>query len=256
MIMLHKNHLTLLSTILFSVVVWAQDGEINNLVDGVRQGFWRLEGKNGKIDEGNYVDGKKDGKWKCLSMAGTLKSVVTYNAGKPQGEAIFYDDNGNETEHGYWNVDHWEGSYVRYHTNGNKACEFTYDEKGRRNGEQKYFHENGKIMYDGNWVGGKIHGTLTAYDKEGRKVLERNYNDNGKFVSAVETPLSNISNDGEPRLFTGTGNYTLYNLNGKIERKGDFVKGQLIDGEHYVYDANGNLNYIEVYSNGKMIKKK
>jgi len=109
-----------------------QEGEINNLVDGVRQGFWRLEGKNGKVDEGYYVDGKKDGKWKSLSVNGNVRSIITYNAGKPQGEAIFYDESGKETEHGYWNVDHWEGSYIRYHVNGNKACEFTYDEKGRR----------------------------------------------------------------------------------------------------------------------------
>ena len=232
-----------------------QEGEINNLVDGVRQGFWRLEGKNGKVDEGYYVDGKKDGKWKSLSVNGNVRSIITYNAGKPQGEAIFYDESGKETEHGYWNVDHWEGSYIRYHVNGNKACEFTYDEKGRRNGEQKYFHENGVIMYDGTWTNGKINGVIAIYDTEGHKILERNYNEEGKFISTVEMPVAN-TNSAEPRIFNGTGNYTLYNVNGKIERKGNFVKGKIIDGERYVYDGNGNLDYIEVYADGQVKKRK
>ncbi len=235
-----------------------QETEINSVVNGVRQGFWRLEGKNGKVDEGYYVDGKKDGKWKGLSANGAVMSIITYNAGKPQGEAIFYDENGKETEHGYWNIDHWEGNYVRYHANGNKACEFIYDGKGRRNGPQKYFHENGKVMYDGNWENGKIKGVLTAYDDQGRKVLERNYNDEGKFVSAVETPITQGGTKGnaELRKFTGTGAYTLFNINGKIDRKGNFVKGELIDGERYVYDEDGNLSYIEIYADGKVKGKK
>lgn len=248
-----------LSIILFAVaatysnVAYAQD-EQNQLVNGVRQGFWRIEGKNGKIDEGNYTDGKKEGEWRSLSLDGSLKSIVTYEGGKPHGPAVFYDVNGVETERGFWNIDHWEGNYVRFHPNGQKACEFTYDDRGRREGKQIYYHDNGAVMYEGSWSEGKIRGILTAYDKDGHKILERNYNDEGKFESAVAIPINAAA--PPPRTFNGTGVYTLYNTNGKIERKGTFNKGDLIDGEVYIYKEDGTLNYIEVYSNGEVVKRK
>lgn len=228
--------------------------ETNKVVDGLRQGFWHIEGNNGKVDEGYYVDGKKHGKWKSLTIDGKVKSIVTYDTGKPRGEAIFYDLNGIETEHGFWNVDHWEGNYVRFHPNGQKACEFNYDNKGRRQGKQLYFHDNGAVMYEGNWQEGKIHGTLTAYDNQGHKILERNYNNEGKFESAIAVPIN--ASAPPPRTFTGTGTYTLYNMNGKVDRKGNFVKGDLIDGERYVYREDGSLNYIEVYKDGEVTKRK
>ncbi|MCQ2227066.1 MAG: hypothetical protein MJZ01_04035 [Bacteroidales bacterium] len=239
--------------------MWAQQSASeapNKLVDGVRQGKWRVEGKQGKIDEGSYVDGKKDGVWISYGMEGEVRSKITYIAGKARGEAVFYDDKGTVTEQGYWNVDHWEGEYTRYNSNGGKACQFVYDNKGRRQGRQIYYHENGKVMYDGVWDAGKIKGVLTAYDDAGHKILERNYGEDGKFVSAVEITVES-SESSTPRIFTGTGNFTLFNAKGKVERKGEFVKGELKNGERYVYKSDGvTLNYIEVYSNGEMVRKK
>ena len=134
-------------------IIMAQNDETNRVVDGLREGYWRIEGKNGKLEEGNYKSGKKDGEWKTTNASGQLKSVITFVNGEAIGKAIFYFDDGKVMEEGYWNIDHWEGSYERYHENGNKACQFTYDNRGRRQGQQLYFHENGKVMYDGQIYG-------------------------------------------------------------------------------------------------------
>jgi len=230
-----------------------EQGETNQIINGVRQGFWRVEGRNGKVDEGNYTDGKKNGLWISYGLDGGIRSKITYAMGKTQGPAEMYDANGVLTESGIWNVDHWEGNYVRYNYNGGKACEFFYDDRGRRQGKQIYYHENGKVMYEGVWNEGKITGILTAYDDNGHKILERNYGTDGKFVSAVEIPVN--ATEAPPRKFTGTGTYTLYNLKGKVDQKGEFVKGELVNGEKYVYKEDGTLQYREVYVNGEFTKR-
>ena len=251
-----RKVLTILCALTLSLqgYVFAQEqASENQVVDGVRQGFWRVEGKNGKIDEGNYVDGKKDGVWTSYGLGGGIRSIITYSAGKPKGPASFYDANGVLTEQGYWNVDHWEGKYVRYNSDGKKACDFYYDEKGHRQGRQVYYHSNGNIMYEGEWNEGKIKGILTAYDDKGHKIMERNYDEDGKFSSAVEISVDATAEP--PRTFTGTGVYTLYNSDGTIDQKGDFIKGELKNGEHYVY-KDGKLVYIEIYVNGEFSKRK
>ncbi|MBP5366726.1 MAG: hypothetical protein J6Y82_12545 [Bacteroidales bacterium] len=228
--------------------------EINRETDGVREGFWRIEGINGKVEEGNYAAGKKVGIWKTTKN-GIIQSEVTFTDGQAIGEATIYFPDGTLMEKGYWNIDHWEGGYDRYHENGKKACQFTYDKRGRREGRQLYFHENGKVLYDGEWKGGKIVGTLSMFNDQGQKVLERNYSESGKFEGATEIQVSaakaNVSAE-----FTGTGNFTLYNLKGKVERKGYFRQGKLIDGEMYIYNASGTLQRTDVYKNGELKSSK
>lgn len=228
----------------------------NEVVGGIRQGLWRVERANGKIDEGIYVDGKKEGEWKVFNSDGSLRSITTYVNGVPKGKASIYGDSGALLEEGYWNVGHWEGEYTRYYETGVPACKFNYDKAGRRAGEQMYYHSNGEVMYKGNWLGGRIVGTLEAYDMNGNKILERNYDADGKFTTSVEITVDAKSTE-LPRVFTGTGNFTLYNTKDPtlIDQKGYFVKGVLMDGEKYVYKEDGvTLDHIVVYAGGKVVK--
>lgn len=244
----------ILLLILFLSPVLVQADEINNIIDGKRDGFWRIEGKNGKVEEGNYTAGNKTGIWKTTNKDGIVICEITFTNGEAIGEATMYFNNGSIMEKGFWNIDHWEGSYERYHETGKKACQFTYDNRGRREGRQLYFHENGKVLYDGEWKGGKIIGALSVFNNEGQKVMERVYDESGKFQGSSDAQLPPAQNSYDN--FTGTGNFTLFNLNGKVERKGDFNNGKLINGERYVYDDKGKLKYTEVYRNGEMIGKK
>lgn len=227
--------------------------ELNTTIDGVRQGQWRIEGKNGQVKEGQYADGKQVGLWRIYDKDGVLKSEVTYTDGDPIGPATFYFASGNVMEKGTWNMDHWEGDYERYHENGNKACDFTYDNRGRRQGEQIYYHENGNVQYKGSWTAGKIVGALSVYDEQGRKTMERNYSEDGKFQSTNEASTP-PSGQKAYENFRGTGMYTLYNLDGTIDRKGQFENGVLIEGTHCVYDEKGKLLYTERVVGGKVQK--
>lgn len=233
----------------------AQTNEINQVIDGLREGYWRIEGKNGKTEEGNYTNGKKDGEWKTTNANGQLKNIITYVKGEAIGKAIFYFDDGKVMEEGYWNIDHWEGAYGRYHENGNKACQFNYDNRGRRQGQQLYFHENGKVMYDGVWFQGKINGTLSVYNDKGQKTMERIYDESGKFQGSEDIVPTTQPVDPYAE-FKGTGKFTLFNIDGTVGRKGQFVNGELIDGEIYIYNESGKKIRTDVYKGGKKIGSK
>ena len=230
-----------------------QDNNKNQTVNGVRQGHWVIETRSGKLEEGEYVDGKKDGEWTTTAKNGTVRSRVTFDHGVARGRAVYYFDSGSVMEEGVWNIDHWEGDYVRYYENGNKACEFNFDATGKRAGTQVYYHENGNKMYEGDWRNGKAKGTLTIYDEDGRKSSERHYDDNGIFQGNQKVADSQETME-TVKKFKRTGTYTVFNKEGRMVRRGEFVNGEFKNGEEYEYDANGKIIREKHYKNGVMTK--
>ncbi len=248
---MHKTAAIIILSIIASTTLLAQD-PTNQMVDGKRHGFWRTEWKNGNVGEGNYNHGKQEGVWKTFDKNGNLISTITYENGHPHGEAVFYFTDGKVREQGFWNVDHWEGEYIRNHENGKPARRASYDDQGRAEGRQFYYHENGKLLYDGVWKAGKITGVLAVYNEQGKKVMERNYDDNGKFQNTATGSAMLPPKKAEE--FKGTGNYTLFNEDGTTDKKGYFEEGKLIDGTRYVYNADGSLLRTETVRNGVTTK--
>lgn len=250
------RYITLIVALLLGLSSFAQSDsdQLNRQVGKMRIGKWRIEGRNGKVEEGEYVEGKKHGEWTMKDGNGTYRSRVTFDHGVPKGPAVYYFPDGSVMEQGTWNFDHWEGDYVRYYQNGNKSCEFFYDNTGRRTGHQTYYHENGNMMFDGNWENGKISGALSIYNEEGVKVMERTYDKTGNYTGSQQADAP-PSQAGSGKTFKGTGTYTLFNSKGKKDQSGRFVNGQLIDGEKYFYDNNGKLSRTEKYRGGKPVGK-
>lgn len=223
---------------------------INQTVDGKKSGYWRITSKNGKVNEGCFVNGKKNGRWKTLRQDGSIESFVTFSQGVPKGLAIYYHKNGKIMEEGFWNVDHWEGTYTRNNEKGVRAVEFTYNNAGKREGPQIYYHPNGKVMFEGNWSDGKIQGALSIYDEDGVKCMERTYSADGKFQGVQDVDASAAKDGTSVEYFKGTGQYTLFNKDGTLYKKGYFQNGKLINGSHYIY-SKGKLIRTDTYSNGE-----
>lgn len=245
--------LALAVTLVTPALAQAEGEPQNRLVDGQRQGRWRLEGRNGKVDEGSYEAGKKNGEWVTTSPDGVVRSRVTFAMGVPKGKATYYFPDGSIMETGTWNVDHWEGEYERFYANGNKSCSFSYDAKGQRVGVQTYFHENGQKMFEGRWEAGRISGALSIFNEEGRKIMERNYDASGKYQGSQQVDLPAEQGPGAGREFHGTGNFTIYDANGRKEQVGQFKNGKLMTGCRYFYDSNGRLSKTEKYAEGKLV---
>lgn len=238
------------------------NGDTINITDthNKKQGLWITFNNKGDqiVESGYYQNGKKDSTWLAYYPSGQKKHEITYTLGHPKGKASFYFENGSIREKGYWDVDHWQGSYQLYHATGQIAYDWNYNEEGKRTGVQKYYHENGTLKYQGEWNNGKTTGALKVYNEEGQLISERVYAD-GKFNKSVaHDPTKSLppkkTTPSERSVFKGTGMHTVYHLSGKPERKGFFVKGKLFNGEHLLYDQDGNLIKKVVYENGQIVR--
>lgn len=129
---------------------------------GTRRGYWKIfnrmlylpDYKDDQIvEEGLYLNNKKEGVWKQYFNNGKIKSIITYKTNTPNGHVKFFYSNGNPLEEGNWVFGKWEGEYKYYYENG----QLSYDWKfvnGKREGLQKYFNEAGELKYKGIWKGG------------------------------------------------------------------------------------------------------
>jgi len=55
-----------------------------------------------KVQEGNYLDGTKNGVWKSYYPSGSLETIIKYRKGKAYGYSYAYDEEGSEIYRVYW----------------------------------------------------------------------------------------------------------------------------------------------------------
>lgn len=266
-------------------------------VNGQKQGYWRFTNKIKKlpgyaedqvVDEGNFINNKREGLWKEYYSTGKLKSEITYQENRKNGHARTYYKSGALQEEGNWLIGKWDGSYKYYYESG----QLSYDWKfvnGKREGPQKYYYENGKINYDGNWKNGNENGILKEYSKEGQLIAEKKFNEGkidektSKYYVAPSnsTPSStpthspsnlknnisttpNISNpvvpadikrdDASVGVFKESGHHKLMNPKGQVAREGIFDKGNLVEGKIYHYGPDGKLKKTLIYKGGNLVQ--
>ena len=255
------------------------NGDTINRLDtaNMKQGRWMVYNKTKKlpdytddqlVEEGNYVDGKKEGVWKKYWNNGKLASEITYKNNLQNGYAKIYYKNGNISEEGTWMNGKWDGSYKLYYENGQLSYDWNYV-NGKRDGAQKYYFENGKVQYDGSWKGGNESGVLKEFNEDGQLVAEKNYND-GKIDEAgskyytpppvvkkeepkQEEPIPVVEKkvDTNVGVFTESGYHKLMGPHG-VAREGTFDKGHLVDGKIYQYSSAGKLVKTVVYKKGEI----
>ncbi|MBU0765295.1 MAG: toxin-antitoxin system YwqK family antitoxin [Bacteroidetes bacterium] len=253
-----------------------------NRVDenNMKQGYWVKfdDTKTKVVEEGRFIDDKKEGIWKNYYPNTNLKSEITYVHGKPNGYARFYYENGSISEEGIWKGTKWTGDYKYYYDNGKQKYEWQYNESGKRTGEQKYFHENGQLSIAGQWQDGKESGVIKEYDESGKLIAEKTFND-GKLdpasireynTGAIESDGKKQPENNEPdtssgkddpnqdkkdaafKPFDGNGYHKLYK-DGRLDQEGDFRDAQLINGKRFYYDDTGKLERTCIYKNGKLV---
>ncbi len=256
-----------------------QGGDTNKIVDGKKQGKWIYFGKDrpemgypaeGKVEEGNYKDNRKEGTWiKYHSDGKTPKLKGEYHNNRPDGsyEKIYPD--GTVKEKGTFSRGQYSGKLERYYPNGQLKYSGNHNNDGLEEGTIVYYHPNGQIEFEYEAVGGKPTGKATRYYENGDVKEEITFGADGtpikKDFKEPVNPLTPVADPeqsreeapslgGAPRTkgtpFKPNGYNKVYNENDEIWQDGDFKNGKLYDGKVYEYDSDGILLKVRVFKNG------
>ena len=110
---------------------------------------------NGQIQsDGNYIDGKKDGKWINWNQKGQITSEK-------------HMKNGNIIS---------ETRYEYHYSNGSKKSVKNFNNNGKRHGKYTSWFKSGQTQLDTNYKDGNEDGKYTLSFEDGR-VIERFYID-------------------------------------------------------------------------------
>lgn len=290
----------LISLLFFGLAGFAQtfelyNGDTINFTDknGQKQGNWKIfdKAKTKVMDEGKYVNDKKEGAWKKYYESGKVKSELTYVTNKADGYAKFYYENGNLSEEGVWRNNKWVGDYKYYYENGKPSYVWSYNEQGKRSGTQKYFHPNGNVMIEGDWQDGKESGVIKEFDENGKLVSEKSFlngqmdpasvkvykpevtdnntkevvtnndqkvvdnkdNKDNKDTKDTKVVQNNNNSNNALDVFNGNGYNKLFK-NGRLDQEGEFKNGVLLNGKRFSYSADGKLEKTTIYKDGKAVE--
>jgi antitoxin component YwqK of YwqJK toxin-antitoxin module len=257
----------------------SQDDKINQKsADGKKQGKWVYFGKDrpqegypsdGKIEEGPYLDDRKEGTWiKYHSDGVTPKLRGEYKNNRPEGEYVKIYPNGKKKEVGNFVRNLYKDSLVRFHENGKVEYAAFYNASGKEEGKVRYYYPNGQVEFEYDSNDGKPTGKATRYYENGdiKEVLY--YSSDGtvakseqrEMVSPVVTVKDpGVSKETAPKVgtpkmkgakFMPNGYNKIYNANDEIWQDGNFKNGVLWDGKVYEYDRDGILLKVKVFKNG------
>ena len=236
-----------------------------------KQGYWIIYGKDrpgtgippeGKVEEGRYVNDRKEGKWiKYHDDGKTPKLIGYYENNRGTGVYFKFYPNGILKEKGNWVADHNVDSLKRWYENGQLEYEAFFDEKGIGKGQVNWYYPNGQMERTYLIENGEI-AKCECYDDKGsfkgtcpsvsclQPALTISYEqiEAHRQLSLPSIPENPVTN-GES--FRENGYSKVYNEDHEIWFDGIFKDGKLFDGKFYLYDRDGILNAVLIYRSGK-----
>jgi len=93
---------------------------------GLEDGFWFYELGDHK-EEGEYIEGMRDGEWKSYYINGDLKFKGKFIEDNPHGEHVWYWDNGKLSDKGYYMMGRKHGDWITYNYDGTPFLVITYE---------------------------------------------------------------------------------------------------------------------------------
>jgi len=212
---------------------------------GKRTGAWLWNDRDGKKErEGSYVTGKRDGIWNEWNVD-KLAFTGTYDVGKPNGDFVYYDRNGNEL--GRYTITDGTGVVLTFHPNHKPASKQRLV-NGIEEGSYQELTPRGKVVTDGRFVGGKKHGAWKEWTADGVPTLEQAWR-RGKLHGVVKKFVDGkLSLEAHYVDGKAHGAYAEYRL-GKPSVTGQFAD-DLRTGTWTHYNADGTVVRTATYRNG------
>jgi len=262
-----------------SVLAFDQDEKPNKTdSEGKKQGGWIYYGKdrpeegypvNGKIEEGNYKDDRREGIWIKYHNDGiTPRLKGDYVNNRPQGSYVKFHPNGKVKEKGSFERNQYRDSLVRFNENGKVEYQADYNVDGKEQGKVKYFYLNGQVEFEYSAQNGSPIGKATRYYENGdvKEVIQ--YAADGSVSASEQKEMVNpsvkvvdpsASKEAAPKIatpktkgvaFLPNGYNKVYNSNDEIWLDGVFKNSNLWEGKVYEYDKDGILLKVKVFKGG------
>jgi len=247
--------LLLIFLVAFPVIILAQPVDTVNRTDntGKRQGYWVKRYPNGHVQyEGYFKDNHPVKTFKRYYENDTLQSILFYNDGSKEAEAIFFHQNGfiaaagkyvNQRREGKWSFfssiiqgymiaeeeyrnNMRNGLAVKYFPDKTIAEKLWYTDNVK-NGEWLQYHSNGKLFLKALYINGKLEGSFEVWDTSGKPLYKGQY-----------------KNDRRDGIW-----YT-YNPDGTVKNKIKYIEGFATDAAKYLKES-AFLDSLEM--NGKRL---
>jgi antitoxin component YwqK of YwqJK toxin-antitoxin module len=258
-----------------------QDDKLNQTdPQGRKQGRWVYYGKDrpesgipatGKVEEGKYVDDRKEGIWIKYHDDGTTPKLKgTYVNNRPMGAFSTYWPNGKLKEKGVFEKGMYHDTLARFYENGQTKYIAYHNATGKESGKVTYFYANGQKEYEYFSKDGTITGKAVKYYENGDVKEITYYDESGKPTKTeFKDPVNPMVKVKDPNtapvkkapVINGTpktqgvkwqpnGYNKVYNDDNEIWQDGYFKNGTLWDGKVYEYDRDGILLKVSVYKQG------
>jgi len=151
-----------------------------NMVDekGFRQGAWKITAAMKKlgspwmpdqiVEEGNYIDSKKEGVWVSYHQNGTKCGEVAYKAGRREGITKYFDNTGSIISSAEYVNGKRDGIMTTYYPDGKVWTEFTW-KNGITEGPAKTYYPSGQLYEEGFWANGAFIRDYKIYNENGTR---------------------------------------------------------------------------------------
>ena len=244
---------------------------------GRKTGYWIITGdmkpKEGynaknKIEEGVYVNSRKNGIWIKYWPNGNVRSEINYKNGRTNGAYTTYFQNGNVEEKGNVIAGMMQGEFTLFWPNGKLRQKKKFNLNGKTDGQVVYYYPNGnkELVFESN--NGIENGSASWYYENGDKKKDCFF-DNGtvqttkqyELLTEITTYIDEEIEMG-PKIkgkFNKANNDLInnygktYDENKNLLMDGEFKNGYLYNGRHFIYDEFGLLEKIKVFKNGVFV---
>ncbi|MFT4601948.1 MAG: antitoxin component YwqK of YwqJK toxin-antitoxin module [Arenicella sp.] len=279
-------------SLLFSLSSFGQSDTLNQKdAQGKKQGFWIITGEmkpekgycaSCKIEEGTYLDDRKNGTWHKYYLEGGVRLEGTYVNNRPNGFYKKFYQSGCVMEMGNFDTQ-CRSNYELFNDdcNHNKSRFGTKKRKRDKFGnlEQKsiaelefgdtikYFFSDSTLEYSAWRVGVEVHAfwyyqckelrTKIIFDTLAHMLTKEEF----ERSKECEEYIVNTEGEGGPRgemcvtkggaIFKSEGYNKVYNKNDELWLDGEFRRSRLWNGKLYKYDSDGILLKVEIWKSGK-----